>query len=73
MATSDGTGKIYFSSKEWTEFVLDHAPFLASTEFALGPVTANGDGFEVEYAFSDDCHPKDWINPPWWLPRKEAK
>lgn len=67
MATADGTGKIYINHKEWVEFILKSAPFLQSTEFALGPIEADEDGFSVEYAFSEECHPKDWAHPPWWL------
>jgi len=72
MASSDGTGKVYFTKEEWTEFVMEMAPFLNHTQFALGPVNQTEDGFEVDYAFGDEVHPKDWVSPPWWV-KKDVK
>lgn len=67
MASSDGTGKIYFSKQEWIDFVIELAPFLKRTSFELGPITSNEEGYEVEYAFGDEVPPSEWANPPRWL------
>jgi hypothetical protein len=72
MASSDGVGKVYVSHEELLDLMRDAAPQLKGSHVAIGPITATADGFEVDYAYSDECHPKDWIHPPWWMPQPKA-
>ena len=67
MSAADGQGTIYISYEEWTEFVMKNAPFLKSTQFALNAPRDTGDGIEIDYAFGDEVHPRDWGVKPEWL------
>ena len=66
--SADGTGRIYISADAWYKFLESQAPFLKGTEYSIGPIDAcNPDCVIVEYAFSEECHPEDWSEPPHWL------
>jgi hypothetical protein len=67
MATTDGVGTIYIDGNEWNEIIFKLAPFLKGTEFSIGPIRKSGDIVQIEYAFSEECHPSTWAQPPEWL------
>jgi hypothetical protein len=69
----DGTGKIYISWKEWTDFVTEFAPFLKNAQFIIGPPIESANGVEVDYAFGDEVHPKEWIVQPEWLQKRDYR
>jgi len=67
----DGKGTIYVPLVDFYEFL---AKYHSTTtgEVAYGPprIQSGAEDLEVDYAYSTECHPADWAEPPEFLKKK---
>lgn len=69
----DATGKVYIEWDDYVDFVKKYLPDMKGAFIRIADpatITQVDNFIEVEYAFSTDCDPKDWANPPGFLKKK---
>ena len=65
----DGTGEVRIPGEEFWEYVTKFMPDLKGAEIAFGKPAWDAENADlvVEYAYSTECHPREWAKPPDFL------
>lgn len=60
----DGEGNIFIPKDEFYNFIKKFAPHADGADFFFGPPMVIDGDVRIAYAFSTECHPYEWAEPP---------